>query len=621
MENISGGKLSEEIKENDFEVLGSPALLVESGEEGEKSCAKQSSATLKPEEECEFLIEEYLSSAPWFSISGKKQKLPKRTTSASFEGSQEAKQHNKRKKNKRELKKTVMPIPLQEINTTLCNVGERCFDGFQNASRIKQVIAVENNKSQLVMPFVTSQETRKQIHSKNNYKNSGEIHNTSYPKSKKQAKGRIPLLEADEKLSVQIQPLEITKQSLSRNKLTTLRKVQYEKQEECTVLTLSLKDCTQSKNTDIYSDNSDSISSFIPVAQESCHNTPVKKQLPSKKQSGTQKKKKRAPAGPMGKGNRQLVSKHSLEDVHGEEHLDKKKNLHPFKLNIQLKRATPQKIRETSLPKPQNNVLYQEDPCEQHVAKKHSNISVTPQNNERSLSHDPLLPLHSNEMFRRELNQFNTDDSDSVVLPTSIPIVRRSKRTRIKPLEYWRGERINYQMCTSGDFVISGIISPEQRESRKCKAKIDMKSVSETENLHNNSIFTESVFQPAVVFNKASNQQILLECVHNGSSPAFCFSNEILSIYKYFSTPSFASGKLILNPLKEKGYQYSHTDTLIFHISCGKLLLMLDDQSYRLTAGNYFFIPPGNVYNIRNLLNEECVILFTQLKGKEHLDN
>ncbi|XP_013909613.1 PREDICTED: uncharacterized protein LOC106539352 [Thamnophis sirtalis] len=264
MENISGGKLSEEIKENDFEVLGSPALLVESGEEGEKSCAKQfskskgfssgkemeelcieepaskqikrSSATLKPEEECEFLIEEYLSSAPWFSISGKKQKLPKRTTSASFEGSQEAKQHNKIKKNKRELKKTVMPIPLQEINTTLCNVGERCFDGFQNASRIKQVIAVENNKSQLVMPFVTSQETRKQIHSKNNYKNSGEMHNTSYPKSKKRAKGRIPLLEADEKLSVQIQPLEITKQSLSRNKLTTLRKVQYEKQEDSGVM-------------------------------------------------------------------------------------------------------------------------------------------------------------------------------------------------------------------------------------------------------------------------------------------------------------------------------------------------------------------------------------------------
>ncbi|XP_034272191.1 centromere protein C isoform X4 [Pantherophis guttatus] len=259
-------------------------------------------------------------------------------------------------------------------------------------------------------------------------------------------------------------------------------------------------------------------------------------------------------------------------------------------------------------------------------------------------SFDPLLlPLCSNEIFRKEWNPFNTDDSDSdkssdleknlhrpisnslkhklIVLPTNTPNVRRSQRIRIKPLEYWRGERINYKINTSGDFVIGGIISPEQRESWKPKVKVAMKSVPENENLHDNSIFMEKIFQPAIVFDKASNQQILLECVHNGSSPVFCFSNEILSIYKYLSTPSFASGKIILNPLKEKGYQYSHTDTLVFHISCGKLLLMLYDQSYRLTTGNYFFIPPGNVYNIRNLLNEECVVLFTQLKGKELLDN
>lgn len=106
------------------------------------------------------------------------------------------------------------------------------------------------------------------------------------------------------------------------------------------------------------------------------------------KPSGAQKKKKRSPSGDlMGKKNRQLVSKGSLEDVLGEEHLDEKNNLHPFKLRTQLKRATSQKVRKTSLPKPQNNVLYQEDSRgEQHVAKKHSNITVTPQNNEGSLS-------------------------------------------------------------------------------------------------------------------------------------------------------------------------------------------------------------------------------------------
>ncbi|XP_070583081.1 centromere protein C isoform X2 [Erythrolamprus reginae] len=540
----------ETFSESDIEVscYGSPILLVESREEeeeeeGEKSCAEKNAATLKSKDE--FLIEECstFSITSWISTSEKKQKPQKKTTSASFKGNQEAKQHNERRKNKSELKKTIMPAPLQEINTTLCNDGERSFDGFQNPSRIKQVMVGENNKSQYVRSFFTSQETRKQIHSENKKKDSAEIHNKSCSINRKQAKSLISLLEADQTLSVQIQPLASIKEILSQNKLTGQTKVQYEKQQEHIIL----ENCKESKIVDISSDYSD-----------------IAVKIPSKKQPTTEKQ--RYPAGSVGKKNRQLVSKGSLEDVHGEKYLDKKK------------RATLQKVRETSLPKPQNNVLYQEDSCEQHVAKKHLNISVTPQNNEGSLSHDPLLlPLCNNDMFRREWNQFNMDNSDpdksadleknlhrpisnsskhKLILPTNTPNVRRSKRIRIKPLEYWRGERVAYKMDTLGSLVIRGIISPEQREDRKRKVHVRKKYVPEIENV-------QPFFHPAVIFDKVSNQHILLECVHNGSSPASCISNEILSIYKYLSTPSFASGKIILNPLKEKGFQYSHTDTLV----------------------------------------------------------
>ncbi|KAG8139691.1 hypothetical protein E2320_002449 [Naja naja] len=344
----------------------------------------KNSATEKPEEECELEESFDLSSVSSVSIFQKKQKPQKKRTSALFEENREAQQHNKRRKNKRELEKTVMPV--QELNLSLCDVCERSFDGFQNASRIKQVMVVENDKSQLVSSFVTSQETRKQMHSKNKYKDLAEIHNRTYVISRNQTKDHIPLLEAEQMLSVQIQPVEITKQSSSRNKLTIPTKVQDEKQES-SVLALPSKDCTQSKNTDIYSDNSVSMSCFVPVAQQSCHNILDKKlQLPFKKQSGTQKRKKRSPAGPMRKKNEQLVSKGSLEDDHGEEQLDKKENLHPFKLRTELKRAKPQKVKKTYLPKSQTNVLYQEDSCEQHVTKNFLNVSVTSQNNEGFLS-------------------------------------------------------------------------------------------------------------------------------------------------------------------------------------------------------------------------------------------
>ncbi|NXC13674.1 CENPC protein, partial [Corythaeola cristata] len=37
-----------------------------------------------------------------------------------------------------------------------------------------------------------------------------------------------------------------------------------------------------------------------------------------------------------------------------------------------------------------------------------------------------------------------------IVMPSNTPNVRRTKRIRIRPLEYWRGERVNYTMRPSG---------------------------------------------------------------------------------------------------------------------------------------------------------------------------
>lgn len=68
-----------------------------------------------------------------------------------------------------------------------------------------------------------------------------------------------------------------------------------------------------------------------------------------------------------------------------------------------------------------------------------------------------------------------------LVLPSNTPNVRRTKRTRLKPLEYWRGERAHYQERESGGFVIGGILSPE-RVSSKRKAKGETKKVKQTVN-------------------------------------------------------------------------------------------------------------------------------------------
>uniref|UniRef100_A0ACB8FTI6 Uncharacterized protein n=1 Tax=Sphaerodactylus townsendi TaxID=933632 RepID=A0ACB8FTI6_9SAUR len=216
---------------------------------------------------------------------------------------------------------------------------------------------------------------------------------------------------------------------------------------------------------------------------------------------------------------------------------------------------------------------------------------------------------------KKALISSNMEVSLSVRPPDDTASLRRSRRLRLKPLEYWRGERVMYNMDPSGELVASGIISP--KEKRPCKLRrIKEPGKSDIEKvLENTNTTLKDVLEPALVFDAASKQEVLQECVSSGHSHLLFFSNEDMSIYKYFSTPLFSAGKLILKPFKEKGSQYSPADTLVFHIVKGRLLFTLYGQCYSLRAGNYFYVPAGNIYNIQNTLNEECIMVFTQIKG------
>ncbi|XP_061446237.1 centromere protein C isoform X2 [Rhineura floridana] len=408
----------------------------------------------------------------------------------------------------------------------------------------------------------------------------------------------------------------------------------YEDSQEHTTVATPSQDCQVSTNTHLHSEDSVPVPKhgfskhqqyIVPTAQQSSRNKPVSRQQPpkttvSKKQLETQMNNVRRPAVRATRRRaRRLVSEESSEGICDE------RDEGPHEEITDSRKTLPQKVRQTDLVSSEDNgsVFYPEDFCELYVAEKRSNASMRQQNSNTPSSHGPVSN-HREDSGSGESEDLEEDLDESVsntlkhklVLPTNTPNVRRTKRMRLRPLEYWRGERVDYKTRPSGGFVVGGIISPEQREPRKPNPKRTIKPILESENIPNNSaVSLKNLSQPAVVFDTATNQEVLLECVSSGSSHLLFISNEMVSIYKHLTTPFFSTGKMILKPLKEKGFQYSHTDTLVFHITHGKLLLTLYDQCYHLTAGDYFFIPPGNVYNIRNLLNKECVVLFTQLKG------
>ncbi|XP_040410891.1 centromere protein C isoform X1 [Cygnus olor] len=206
-----------------------------------------------------------------------------------------------------------------------------------------------------------------------------------------------------------------------------------------------------------------------------------------------------------------------------------------------------------------------------------------------------------------------------IVMPSNTPNVRRTKRIRLKPLEYWRGERVNYTMRPSGGLTISGIVCPETEPRRKNRQKKirhkEKRNYTKNEVAKKLNCTLADTSKPTIVVDPVTNQEVLQECINTGNSHLSFFKDESVEIYKNLNTSTFSTGKLILKPLKEKGQQFVYMDTIAFHVIHGKIVVTLHKTSYCLTSGAFFYIPAGNQYNIRNLLNEESVLLFTQFKN------
>ncbi|KAF6129286.1 centromere protein C [Phyllostomus discolor] len=215
-----------------------------------------------------------------------------------------------------------------------------------------------------------------------------------------------------------------------------------------------------------------------------------------------------------------------------------------------------------------------------------------------------------------------------LVLPSNTPNVRRTKRTRLKPLEYWRGERVDYQERESGGFVIGGILSPDTVSSKR-KAKGEMKKMNKIVNrkriclddderkeklVLNLNIPLGDPLQPTRVKDPETRKIVLMDILRPRDMYQFSVGHDELKVYKTLDTPIFSTGKLILGPHQEKGRQHVGLDTLVFYVNFGDLLCTLHETPYIITTGDSFYVPSGNYYNIRNLLNEESILLFTQIK-------
>ncbi|NXX43403.1 CENPC protein, partial [Tricholaema leucomelas] len=212
--------------------------------------------------------------------------------------------------------------------------------------------------------------------------------------------------------------------------------------------------------------------------------------------------------------------------------------------------------------------------------------------------HDSLSPDISEDLdFQARFLLSDKSRSHKIVMPSNTPNVRRTKRIRMKPLEYWRGERANYAVSPSGNLVVSGVVCPETEPQRTVRQRKDGNKQRRAKRRKKKPLLLDhslaDTAKPTIVLDPVTNEEVPLECVTTEMCHSCFFKDETVEIYKHLNTSAFATGKLILKPLKEKGHQFVHMDTIVFHVIYGKIITTLHKTSYCLTTGDYFYVPAG----------------------------
>uniref|UniRef100_A0A060T937 ARAD1C34958p n=1 Tax=Blastobotrys adeninivorans TaxID=409370 RepID=A0A060T937_BLAAD len=212
-------------------------------------------------------------------------------------------------------------------------------------------------------------------------------------------------------------------------------------------------------------------------------------------------------------------------------------------------------------------------------------------------------------------------------LTTEIPIPptpegpRRSKRTRIQPLQFWKNERVVYQLDhgrPSMKEIIRAQQTPEKKRARthkptakkpkssysdKMRAQMDATDMPEKVEVEVHGYPDETTMEKRVVA-WAPGKGVMRRAKNANYSLATLFERDA-----HFA----AGGIMSIDPNSEKPMKPSKFNSYFFYLISGQVMVHLSQSKFKVTQGGAFEIPRGNFFGITNLSDTEpCELFFTQ---------
>lgn len=218
--------------------------------------------------------------------------------------------------------------------------------------------------------------------------------------------------------------------------------------------------------------------------------------------------------------------------------------------------------------------------------------------------------------------------------------LRRSKRTKVKPLDFWRNERIVYTRADE-DFLfekentlindlkkvplqeITEIIHVKDTnprpKKRKALRKPPKKTASKDEEL-NPLWFADGVKEVEVFLGDESVTKQEVAWTANGVTFKDTTSDDDTS-ERFLAAPLFRSSSgsistgLIDLPINGfKSLRSSNDMTCVFHVTEGRIEVELNQDRFVVLPGCSFVVPTSNIYSLRNVGQTGARLFFVQCK-------
>ncbi|XP_064606441.1 uncharacterized protein LOC135471240 [Liolophura sinensis] len=277
-------------------------------------------------------------------------------------------------------------------------------------------------------------------------------------------------------------------------------------------------------------------------------------------------------------------------------------------------------------------------------------ILKTPGTNSKtkSYSETPLseAPVHYWEMTRSDTPAVGfvpqATENKKIIQPAPAPEgLRRSQRTRLKPLAWYQNERAVYDKRKSGGFLIVDVappaVDPTQERTNKLKRKAQQAKRQQTMELKERRLSVHVSLPEKVKLASGGNIMVRNPATANTETLEGCIGTQTSAQYwgptgqqgqttdpyvlcKYFQEKAFSAGELVIRPMEEKPTQTVSESTMIFSILEGKLAVTIHETTSILQKRDVFYIPPENTYSLKNLRKTSAKLFFTQVRGNATLN-